>query len=572
MISVLRIFYGAKGTKPWLVLICLLLAGISEGVGLATLLPMLSLAIDDSGAETSPMAAYVEEALAFIGLQPTLELLIGLVVGGITLKCVLHMVGMRYVGYAVATVATDLRSELIKGLLGVRWEYFTRQPLGRIANAVSVDATRAGQAYLMAAHFHFYLIATVIYTLVAALVSWRLALAALAVGCVIAFTLHFLVRAAKKAGRRQTQRTSELVIYLSDALSNIKPLKAMAKAGKFENLFQHKIAQLRRALRREVVSEYALKNLEEILVACTIGIGFYLAITKWNVPASQLMVMGLLLFQAVASVGRLQRQFQKAVVLERPYWAVRELIEETQAAREPNLGKALPTLEQGCRLEEVSFGYGREVVLDRATLTIPARGLTVITGASGSGKTTLTDLLLGFYQPLSGRVLIDGKPLSEINLQAWRSLVGYVPQDLVLFHDSVLANVTLGDPRLGEAQAREALEAAGAWEFVSALPEGLHSVVGEKGAKLSGGQRQRISLARALAGKPKLLILDEVTSALDPQTERDICRNIEGLGHEMTVLAITHREAWTEIADRVYRLDRGTVELVRDGRSLKRLA
>src|SRR3546814_17539309 len=109
--------------------------------------------------------------------------------------------------------------------------------------------------------------------------------------------------------------------------------------------------------------------------------------------------------------------------------------------------------------------------------------LTVITGASGSGKTTLTDLLLGFYQPQAGRILVDGVPLSEIDLQAWRGMIGYVPQELILFHDSVLANVTLGAPRLGEAEAREALEAAGAWDFVAARPEGVNRGVGDEGAK-----------------------------------------------------------------------------------------
>ena len=572
MLSVLRIFYRAKGTKPWLVLVCLLLAGISEGIGLASLLPLLSLAIDDGGSESSAIATYVEEGLALVGLVPSLGLLISLVVGGIALKCVLHMVAMTYVGNAVATVATNLRAELIRALLRVRWEYFTKQPLGRIANAVSVDSTRAGQAYQMAAVFQANMIETAIYSLVAALVSWKLALAAVALGGTIALSLHFLVRTSKKAGRRQTSRTAELVIYLNDALSNIKPLKAMAKAGKFENLFNEKITQLRRALRRQVVSEYALKNMEEMLVAAAIGVGFYFAVTGWKVPVSQLMVMGLLLYQAVTSVGKLQRQFQKAVLLESPYWATRDLIEETEAAAEPNPGIEKPTLEHGCRMESVSFGYGREQVLDRASLEIPAHGLTVITGASGSGKTTLTDLLLGFLQPQAGRVLIDGIPLTDIDLQAWRGVVGYVPQELILFHDTVLANVTLGDPRLGEEDVRRALDAAGAWDFVAALPEGLHSVVGEKGAKLSGGQRQRIALARALAGRPKLLILDEVTSALDPQTERGICRNIDSLGRDMTILAITHREAWTEIADLTYRVERGAVELVSDSRGLKRLA
>jgi len=196
----------------------------------------------------------------------------------------------------------------------------------------------------------------------------------------------------------------------------------------------------------------------------------------------------------------------------------------------------------------------------------------VITGTSGSGKTTLTDLLLGLYQPQGGKILIDGVPLSEIDLQAWRRLIGYVPQDPILFHDTILANVTLGDPSLGEEEVRQALQAAGAWDFVSAQPEGLERVVGEKGAKLSGGQRQRIALARALAARPRLLILDEVTSALDPDTERDICRNIDALSADFTILAITHGEAWTEIADQVYRLDHGSVVPSKNGGSIKQPA
>ena len=170
---------------------------------------------------------------------------------------------------------------------------------------------------------------------------------------------------------------------------------------------------------------------------------------------------------------------------------------------------------------------------------------------------------------MDGRFLIDGVPLEAFDLQAWRRMIGYVPQDLILFHDTIEANVTLGDPNLGEAEARRALEAAGAWDFVAAQPEGLARVVGEKGAKLSGGQRQRIALARALATNPRLLILDEVTSALDPATERDICANIAALSDRFAILAITHGEAWAEIAHRVYRLERETVVLEKDRGDLK---
>ena len=258
----------------------------------------------------------------------------------------------------------------------------------------------------------------------AALVSWRLALAALALGGFIALALNFLIRASKKAGRRQTKRTTELVVYLSDALSNIKPLKAMAKAGNFSNLFDRKIYQLRRALQNQVLTEYALKNLEEILVAAVIALGFYLATIHGAVPVSQLLVMGLLLFRTVTSIGVMQRQLQKAYFVESGYWAVRDLIAETQTASEPVSGAAVPTLDQGCRFENLSFSYGHDTVLDGVNLDIPAGGLTVITGPSGSGKTTLTDLLLGLYHPQSGRVLIDGTPLKDVDLQAWRGMVG----------------------------------------------------------------------------------------------------------------------------------------------------
>ena len=217
-------------------------------------------------------------------------------------------------------------------------------------------------------------------------------------------------------------------------------------------------------------------------------------------------------------------------------------------------------MEWDCCLEDVSFSYADRLVLDSVSIEIPAGCVTVLMGPSGAGKTTIADIILGLYPPDRGRVLLDGVPLDEIDLRSWRRSVGYVPQELVLFHDSICANVALGDPSVGEAEVRRALEMAGAWEFVEALPQGLWTGVGPGGAKLSGGERQRIALARALMGRPKLVILDEATSALDPETERQICVNVRRLAGQTTVLAITHRPALLEIADRRYRVEDGRVE------------
>jgi len=572
MDSVFNIFFKAHGTQPRRVLSCLILAGLFEGIGIASLLPLLSLATGDGGGAASPLSLAITDALASVGLEPSIGVLLTMIAGGIALKAALLFLAMTYVGYTVAAVATGLRERLIRNLLDVKWRYFIHQPLGGIANAMSVDATRAGQAYLASARVMAYAIQVLAYSIVALLASWKLALLALCLGSLIMGSLHFLVRAMRKAGRKQTERTQDLVSYLTDALGNIKPLKAMDRQATFAVLFNKKVRQLRRALRKQFISRFALESGQEFLAIIFLALGFYLAATYWAVPISELVVVGILFFQITNSLGKVQRYLQKAMQLESPYWNVERMIAEARAAEENREGTRPARFEREIVLDDVSFAYGDAALLEHVDLRIPKGKLVLLRGASGAGKTTITDMILHFISPDSGIVAVDGVPLAEVRIDEWRSRIGYVPQDLVLFHDTVRANVTLGDPRIGDAEVRRALEAAGAWGFVSAQPEGLDAIVGEKGARLSGGQRQRIALARAIAAAPTLLILDEVTSALDPETEQDICERVAALAGEITVLAISHRDIWEEHADRVYEIDHGSARLVRQRDGLKQLA
>ncbi len=556
--SILTIFLRAPGTRPWAVLLCLLVSSLAGGLGLASLLPLFSVA--GGGQESdSPVSQFVIELLAAFGLEPNIAPLLVLLVVGITVRSLLMLLAMSYVGYTTARVATGLRSDLIRQLLAVRWSYLASQPMGRFANAISNDATRAGKAYFISASFVANAIQAIIYVGVALFISWQLALVAFFAGLAIAVVLQAFVKISRRAGFRQTQRTAELVTYLTDALNSIKPLKAMARQDGFARLFERKIGSLRRALRRQVLSKEIRRALEQILSVICLALVFYAAVSLWAFPISEVLVMGVLLLQTLKNIGKVQEYLQEAAVFESPYQAVQELIQEAGEAREGLGDGRAPSLDESVRLAHVDFAFAGQPVLKGVDLELPVGEISVLTGPSGSGKTTISDLILALHEPDRGQVLVDGVPLGQLNRNAWRSMIGYVPQDLILFHDSVYANVALGDPEVSEEDVRAALEAAGAWDFVRGLPEGLMSIAGEKGAKLSGGQRQRISLARALATKPRMLILDEVTSALDPKTERDLCQRLKALAHDKAILAITHRLGFLDIADRVYRLEDGMV-------------
>jgi ATP-binding cassette subfamily C protein len=277
-----------------------------------------------------------------------------------------------------------------------------------------------------------------------------------------------------------------------------------------------------------------------------------------DVSFSTLLVMGALLFRTVITTNKAQQNYQMAAIAESAYWTLQDTISEATGERETNTGIKAPTLLRACVFDRVSFGYGDKPILRDVSFEITAGAITAITGASGAGKTTIADLILGLMSPAAGTIRLDDVPLGDVDLIQWREMVGYVPQDVILFHDTVMANVTLGDTAYSALDVEAALKSVDALGFVKQLPQGLQTVVGERGSLLSGGQRQRIALARALIHQPSLVILDEATSALDPGTETAICQSLKTLSSTtgLTILAISHQPAWVEAADRVYQLDR----------------
>jgi ABC-type multidrug transport system fused ATPase/permease subunit len=240
-----------------------------------------------------------------------------------------------------------------------------------------------------------------------------------------------------------------------------------------------------------------------------------------------------------------------------------ELLRKPLPSRFSGQRKEVSPLRRVLELRDVSFRYSPELplALRGVDMTIPRGARVGIAGPSGSGKTTLMDLLMGLLQPTDGSILVDGTPLNESNIVSWQKQLAHVPQHIFLLDGSIAENVAFGCAQsdVDRSRVHEACRLAQLDEFISALPDGYDSLVGERGVRLSGGQRQRIGIARALYGQASVLVLDEATSALDDSTEANVIQAVERLGEEYTILMIAHRITTLRGCDMICRLDQGRI-------------
>lgn len=553
-----------------IMVLALLLAGLMEGVGISMLLPLIGIAIGNqtgagslqavkNGASNSMLERMITDGFNSLGVTPTLGMLLIVIIATVTLKSGLMLLAKKQIGYTVARVATDLRLEFLQALRVSRWQYFIRQPLGSLANSIATETTRTSKAYMSGVLMTAEFFEVVVYGIMALLVSWKATLISLTAGFCILYVLKRFLKRSRRAGRRQTDLRKSLLSLLTDTLQSIKPLRAMARENASDHLLEKRTIRLNRALEKQVLNKEILVAFQQILVTIFLAGGIYLLLTYWQMKIASVMVLAFLVSRLLKRLNRVQERYQEMLINESAYWSLQETLQAAKAEREEIGGSPAPGLKQAIRLENVGFAYDDHRVLQNVSLSFPKGRIITLVGPSGSGKTTLVDLVTGLLRPLQGEVWIDDVPLAQINLKSWRRMIGYIPQETILLHDTVLNNITLGDPGLSEADAQEALRAAGAWDFVNAMPLSMQSVVGERGGKLSGGQRQRISIARALVHKPQLLILDEATSGLDPKSEAAVCDTLQQLQGELTILAISHQLALVKIADIAYRIQDGKI-------------
>lgn len=538
----------------------LALAGVSEGLGVATLIPMLE-SVQSTPGDQSAVGAAFDNLIRGVGLEPTLPLLLVLICGAILAKAVFRWFAMLQVGYTVAGVGADLRLRFVHALMGARWDYFGKRPIGALAQSLNNEVQGATAGYRQACEIIAASFPILAYLTYAMAVSWRVSLAALVAGGILLVFLRRFLQSARVASRAQVESAQALAGRIVGIIQGLKPVRAMAKEERVLPLIHRDVEEFRQAQVRGIQAREHMVVFQEPAITALLAVAIYVLSVFSGQPLSSLIVLAFVFYRLLTHINTVQKQYQMLVVSESSFASLMRQIDAAERSRERvGDGVAVGPLEIAITVDSVGFAYDTATpVLRDVTLSVPAGDFVAIIGESGSGKTTLMDLIVGLRTPDSGRILIDGTDLQEVDLLTWRRQIGYVPQEMLLLNDTVAGNVTLGDPELTEADVERALRLAGAWEFVQRLPKGLESPMGEQGALFSGGQRQRIAIARALVTRPSVLILDEVTTALDPETEREICQTLAGLAGEVTILAISHQRAIQEVAGRSFILRRGEI-------------
>jgi ATP-binding cassette subfamily C protein len=356
---------------------------------------------------------------------------------------------------------------------------------------------------------------------------------------------------------------------LTDIFLGIKSIRAMGRQAQMSTLLAKDVKALDGSMKSRVLSAEYAEELQAPMIAICLVFGLLGGSTLFQLGGHELLLGALLLVRLVTTFESVQRGIQRVMTRQALQAVSDQLIAAAAIRQEQLTGTVPPDPTAGIRFEGVSFHYPKgPPLLSKADFVVEPAKITVLIGTSGAGKSTTVDLIVGLRNPRGpGKLYLGGVEHTAVDVLKWRQSIGYVPQDVILFHDTVRNNVALGEQRFSDEEVWRALRAAGADEFVELLPDGLDHIVGERGQMISGGQRQRIALARALLHRPAILILDEATTGLDRESEEAICTRIREMAQEegLTVLAVSHGETWRQMADHVYKISDGKIVGVEPG-------
>lgn len=470
--------------------------------------------------------------------------------------------------WVMAHVRSDflyqLRNRLYDKMISLPLGYFTKESRGDAVTRAVNDTQEVEYTVLTSIQkFLTDPIALVCYLSFLFFIDYQLSLWAVLLMPLSFLIIGFLSHLLKRSSKTYRQRLGVLLAHVEETLSGLRVIYGFNAQERAYRKFQQLNNQFHENQKKVYRQSYLANPLSEFLgvvsVMVVLVIGGSLVLSERSSLSAELFITYIALFtQIITPVSNISSAFadykrgEAALDRIRDFLAIEDQVEDRPDAL------PVPGFREEIAFRDVSFAYADTDVLHHIDLSVPKGQTIAFVGSSGAGKTTLADLLMRFYDVTGGEIQLDGVPVERYRVSDYRGLFALVSQDVMLFHDTIFRNITLGCEATME-EVVEAAKAANIYDFVMSLPDGFDHVVGDRGVALSGGQRQRVSIARAVLRKAPIFVLDEATSAMDTESEHLVQQSIEALSKEHTVVVIAHRLSTIRRADCIYVLDAGSV-------------
>ena len=559
-----------------------LVAALLDGFAIALLIPFLNILFHQPS--TAMKSGWISKLLdATVGSRivpgdemHSLRNVIILVLIAVILKNLLVWIAGQFGATLQEYVTRDLRNAVYRHLAHLPLGYFTQMKAGQILSRVINDTfeTRLILTQIVTQSLQSASL-VLVYIAILFSISWQLSLIALVILPLLGFSLQPMLRKLRRGNLRRGNVHGEMTSVLQETISGIRLVKASRtesyEEGRFAEGSNKYASSSLKLTRLALVAPPVTEIIGTVIAVLILWIGAWQVLRSGTMTGATLLAfltLVLRLLQPLKQLSQMRTTAQSSLASAERLFEILDSPAEFQRDRGT---RETATFDRHLEFENVTFSYGDAPVLSHIDLSASKGEVVALVGPSGSGKSTLVDLIPRFYEPTSGRILLDGIDIRDIKLPVLRSLTGIVSQETVLFHDTVRSNIAYGATnRYTQEQIEAAARAANAHEFIMELPRGYDTLLGERGTRLSGGQRQRLAIARALLTDPPILILDEATSALDTESERLVQEAVDRLLQGRTVFVIAHRLSTITHADQILVLDRG--EIVERGTHAELLA
>ncbi|MDP7466444.1 MAG: ABC transporter ATP-binding protein [Candidatus Pacebacteria bacterium] len=537
------------------------LGGIFEGIGVNAFIPLLSSFFGDAVGGTDFISQTLEKGFSFVGVPFTLIYLLAFISILFLLKAVVLLI-FNYIKIRIrAGYEREIRSDLFRGTLKSTWPYLLTQRSGNLETVLITDVRQSAKLFSSIAETIMVFTSLIMYIVVAVNISWQITVITLGIGLLIFISFKPLVYRTRQLSHEGSLMNKTVANTVSESIFGMKVVKSMkAEDSIVKRANEHFDSLKDFQIRTAMLGTFSTIFIQPISV---IFIAVIFAGSVYVLPVFNLAVL-------LATVYLVQRIFSYIQMLQSNYHNVNNLfpyLHETIRYRqralenqEQDKGELSFEFKDTLKFNDVVFSYKEKIdILKNVNLSVKKGEMVGIIGLSGAGKTTLFDLLLRLFTPNSGYITLDGEDIYSIKMNDWREHVGYISQDIFLTNDTIANNIRFYRDSISEDDIVDAAKKANIYDFIKTLPDGLNTIVGERGIQLSVGQRQRVAIARVLVKKPSILLLDEATSALDNESEMQVQKVIEKLKGDTTILVIAHRLSTIINSDKLLVIEDGKI-------------